>query len=83
LWILNHEEKRIDEKTKDPRYSVKVLWRTIAAVTNWLAQTPETIRLNVGYFGSNTREAAAARVHFAKTNVKLGMHLYLTDESTC
>ncbi len=81
--LLNDEEKRIAEKTKYPRYSVELLWRTFAAVTNWLAQQPETISLNVGYFGLSTRGAAAARVHLAKAIVIPGMHLYLTDETAC
>jgi hypothetical protein len=56
----------------------------IGAVTNWFAQQPERMSLNVGYFGSSTRgAAAAARVHLAKAIVILVMHLYLTDESAC
>jgi hypothetical protein len=54
--LLNHEEKRIVEKTKYLSYSIELLlWRTFEAITKWLAQTPETMSLNVGYSRSNTR----------------------------
>src|SRR5215208_313408 len=57
--LLNQEEKRIDEETKHLRYNIGLLARRFAAVTNWLAQQPETRDLKIGYFGSSTGAAAA------------------------
>ena len=57
--LLNQEEKRIDEETKHIRYNIGLLARRFAAVTNWLAQQPETRDLKIGYFGSSTGAAAA------------------------
>jgi putative phosphoribosyl transferase len=57
--LLNQEEKRIDEETKHLRYNIGLLARRFVAVTNWIAQQPETRDLAIGYFGSSTGAAAA------------------------
>jgi putative phosphoribosyl transferase len=57
--LLSQDEKRIDKETKHLRYNVELLAGRFAAITNWLAQQPETKNLKIGYFGSSTGAAAA------------------------
>jgi putative phosphoribosyl transferase len=57
--LLSQDEKRTDEETKHLRYDIELLAGRFAAITNWLAQQPETSELKVGYFGSSTGAAAA------------------------
>src|SRR5215208_8542154 len=84
--LLSQEEKRIDEETKHVRYNIELLAERFAAVTNWLAQQPETRDLKLGYFGSSTGAAAAltaaARLGLAKAIVTRGGRPDLVDEST-
>jgi predicted phosphoribosyltransferase/dienelactone hydrolase len=74
--LLNQEEKRIDEETKHLRYNIGLLARRFTAVTNWIAQQPETRDLAIGYFGSSTGAAAALitaeRLGLVKTIVTRG-----------
>src|SRR5215216_5809959 len=83
--LLNQEEKRIDEETKHLRYNIGLLARRFAAVTNWLAQHPETRDLAIGYFGSSTGAAAALitaeRLGLAKAIVTRGGRPDLAGES--
>jgi len=83
--LLSQEEKRIDEETKHVRYNIELLAERFAAVTNWLAQQPETRDLKLGYFGSSTGAAAAltaaARLGAAKAIVTRGGRSDLVDES--
>src|SRR5215216_359774 len=83
--LLNQEEKRIDEETKHIRYNIGLLARRFAAVTNWLAQQPETRDLKIGYFGSSTGAAAALitaeRLGLAKAIVTRGGRADLAGES--
>jgi putative phosphoribosyl transferase len=83
--LLNQKEKRIDEETKHLRYDTELLARRFAAITNWLAQQPDTRDLKIGYFGSSTGATAAliaaARLGAAKTIVTRGGRPDLVDES--
>jgi putative phosphoribosyl transferase len=83
--LLNQEEKRIDTETKHLRYNIELLAARFEAVTNWLAQQPETRDLKIGYFGSSTGAAAAliaaARLGVAKAIVTRGGRTDLADES--
>ena len=83
--LLNKEEKRIDKETKHLRYDIGLLARRFAAVTNWLAQQPETRDLAIGYFGSSTGAAAALitaeRLDLAKAIVTRGGRPDLAAES--
>ena len=85
LVDLNQEEKRIDEETKHLRYNIELLAGRFAAVTNWLAQQPETRDLKIGYFGSSTGAAAALitaeRLGLAKAIVTHGGRPDLAGES--
>ena len=83
--LLNQEEKKIDEETKHLRYNIGLLARRFVAVTNWLAQQPETRDLAIGYFGSSTGAAAALitaeRLGLAKAVVTRGGRPDLAGES--
>jgi putative phosphoribosyl transferase len=83
--LLSQEEKRIDEETKHVRYDIELLAGKFTAVTNWLAQQPETRDLKIGYFGSSTGVAAAliaaARLDLAKAVVTRGGRPDLAGES--
>lgn len=57
--LLSQDEKRTDEETKHLRYDIELLAGRFVAITNWLAQQPETRELKVGSFGSSTGAAAA------------------------
>ena len=84
--LLDQEEKRIDEETKHLRYNIELLARRFTAVTNWLAQRPDTKNLEIGYFGSSTGAAAAlissVKLGLAKTIVTRGGRPDLVGEST-
>jgi putative phosphoribosyl transferase len=83
--LLSQEEKRKDEETKHVRYNIELLAGRFAAVTNWLAQQPETKDFKIGYFGSSTGAAAAltaeVRLGAAKAIVTRGGRSDLADES--
>src|SRR5215207_1979260 len=84
--LLSQDEKRIDEETKHLRYNIELLAGRFAAITNWLAQQPETRDLKVGYFGSSTGAAAAliaaSRLGTAKAIVTRGGRPDLAGERT-
>jgi predicted phosphoribosyltransferase/dienelactone hydrolase len=83
--LLSQDEKRTDEETKHLRYDIELLAGRFAAITNWLAQQPETRDLKVGYFGSSTGAAAAliaaSRLGIAKAVVTRGGRPDLAGES--
>jgi putative phosphoribosyl transferase len=84
--LLSQDEKRIDEETKHLRYNIELLAGRFAAITNWLAQQPETRNLKIGYFGSSTGAAAAliaaSRLGAAKAIVTRAGRPDLAGEST-
>jgi predicted phosphoribosyltransferase/dienelactone hydrolase len=84
--LLSQHEKRIDKETKHLRYDIELLTARFAAITNWLAQEPETRNLKIGYFGSSTGAAAAvtaaSRLGAAKAIVTRGGRSDLAGEST-
>lgn len=59
--LLTSEEQKIDEKTKEYRFNIKLLANRIAAITDWLAlKNPKTQNgSSIGYFGASTGAAAA------------------------
>jgi putative phosphoribosyl transferase len=83
--LLSQDEKRTDEETKHLRYDIELLAGRFAAITNWLAQQPETSELKVGYFGSSTGAAAAliaaSRLGIPKAVVTRGGRPDLASES--
>ena len=83
--LLSQDEKKIDEETKHLRYNIELLAGRFAAITNWLAQQPETRDFKIGYFGSSTGAAAAlmaaSRPGIAKAIVTFGGCPDLASES--
>ena len=63
--LLTPEEQKIDEKTREYRFNIKLLANRLAAITDWLLlqKIPETqgkhLTATIGYFGSSTGAAAA------------------------
>jgi dienelactone hydrolase len=57
--LLTAEEERIDMVTAHLRFDIDLLANRLFDVTNWLLSNPDTINLNIGYFGASTGAAAA------------------------
>lgn len=60
--LLTKEEEKIDEKTKEYRFNIKLLASRLVAITDWLlTENPKTKaqNLSLGYFGASTGAAAA------------------------
>jgi putative phosphoribosyl transferase len=62
--LLTEEEKKIDEKTREYRFNIKLLANRLVAITDWLLTTKNPTKtqrgnLSIGYFGSSTGAAAA------------------------
>lgn len=58
--LLTEEEQKIDEKTREYRFNIKLLTTRLSAITDWLlTKNPETLNFAVGYFGASTGAAAA------------------------
>jgi dienelactone hydrolase len=57
--LLTKEEERIDLRTREFRFDIKLLSERLIEVTPWLKQKDSTKKLNIGYFGSSTGAAAA------------------------
>jgi putative phosphoribosyl transferase len=58
--LLDAEEQKIDEKTREYRFNIGLLANRLAAVTDWLlANNDKTQNLSIGYFGASTGAAAA------------------------
>jgi putative phosphoribosyl transferase len=57
--LLTPEEEAIDMRTAHLRFDIGLLAERLAAVTDWLAQYPDTRHIRIGYFGASTGAAAA------------------------
>jgi putative phosphoribosyl transferase len=60
--LLTSEEQRIDEKTREHRFNIKLLANRLSAVTNWLLTKNKKTKntdISIGYFGASTGAAAA------------------------
>lgn len=57
--LLTEEEERIEARTGHLRFDIELLADRLEAATEWLAQSPETRGLKIGYFGASTGAAAA------------------------
>lgn len=57
--LLTIEEENIDLLTKELRFDIILLTNRLLTVTDWIADTPQTKGLNIGYFGASTGAAAA------------------------
>jgi putative phosphoribosyl transferase len=59
LDLLTFEEEHIDQQNGQHRFNIGMLARRLVGVTDWLARSPETRRLEIGYFGAGTGGSAA------------------------
>jgi putative phosphoribosyl transferase len=57
--LLTLEEEAVDLETAHPRFDIALLAGRLERVTGWLARTPDTAHLPVGYFGAGVGAAAA------------------------
>ena len=57
--LLTSEEERIDEETREFRFSIDLLSQRLLQITEWIAKDGRTQNLSLGYFGSSTGAAAA------------------------
>jgi len=58
--LLTPAEERLDEESGGRlRFDIGLLARRLEAASSWLAGSPETARLRLGYFGASTGAAAA------------------------
>jgi putative phosphoribosyl transferase len=57
--LLTEEEGVEDEETGQLRFDVLFLAKRLLAVTSWVQEQPETMGLQLGYFGASTGAAAA------------------------
>lgn len=57
--LLTREEEKIDLKTREFRFDIKLLSERLIRSTQWIKQNETTTELNIGYFGSSTGAAAA------------------------
>jgi pimeloyl-ACP methyl ester carboxylesterase len=59
LDLLTPGEEQRDATTAALRFDIGLLTERLVAATDWIAGTPETADLGVGYFGASTGAAAA------------------------
>src|SRR5437879_561716 len=59
LDLLTAEEEAVDVHTAHLRFDIGLLAERLVGATRWLAQTPDTGGLPVGYFGASTGGGAA------------------------
>ena len=57
--LLTEEEERIDAASGQLRFDIPFLAGRLGTATEWLAQSPDTRSLKIGYFGASTGAAAA------------------------
>src|SRR5579885_1610924 len=59
LDLLTLEEERVDLRTRQLRFDVRLLAQRLVDTTSWLRNQEELRALRVGYFGASTGAAAA------------------------
>ena len=69
--LLTPEEEAIDVRTRQLRFDIGLLAERLVGATDWLARTPATHQLRIGYFGASTG-AAAALVAAAERPARVG-----------
>lgn len=57
--LLTSKEDIIDRHSRQLRFDIGLLASRLKGATDWIAQNPQTCRLNIGYFGASTGSAAA------------------------
>jgi putative phosphoribosyl transferase len=57
--LLTVNEDLIDMRTAQLRFNIELLSERLVGATDWLAQSPDTSHLRIGYLGASTGAAAA------------------------
>ena len=57
--LMSEDEERADAPSGHLRFDIAFLAKRLQAATTWLADSPDTRGLDVGYFGASTGAAAA------------------------
>ena len=57
--LLTESEERIDQRTSQLRFNIRLLAKRLAGATAWALREPDLRELNIGYFGASTGAAAA------------------------
>jgi putative phosphoribosyl transferase len=57
--LLTPEEEAVDRQTGQYRFDIPLLANRLINAAEWLAHTPETSALGIGYFGASTGAGAA------------------------
>ena len=57
--LLTAQEEAIDSRTGHLRFDIGLLAERLIAITDWLAQQPDTRDLRIGYFGASTGAGGA------------------------
>ncbi|MDG6222513.1 MAG: dienelactone hydrolase family protein [Candidatus Bathyarchaeota archaeon] len=67
--LLTQEEEKVDVKTRQFRFNIKLLSERLVGVLRWVKSNESTKSLKVGYFGSSTGAAAALIAAALEKNV--------------
>lgn len=59
LDLLTPDEEEAERSTRHLRFNINMLGERLIHATDWLAQSPLTRNLKIGYFGASTGAAAA------------------------
>jgi len=59
LDLLTPDEEEAERSTRHLRFNINMLGERLIHATGWLAQSPLTRNLKIGYFGASTGAAAA------------------------
>ena len=57
--LLTPEEEKVDQRSAEFRFDIRLLARRVVALTDWLADDEAFADLGLGYFGASTGAAAA------------------------
>lgn len=57
--LLTEDEERIDLRSGELRFDIRLLTNRLVGATDWLRRNEETRNLDLGYFGASTGAAAA------------------------
>jgi len=57
--LLTADEEEVDLRSAHLRFDIDLLAGRLVGATDWLARTPETAHLRIGYFGASTGAGAA------------------------
>ena len=57
--LLTQEEEKIDIRTREFRFDIRLLSERLIEATRWLLRNENTKELNIGYFGSSTGAGAS------------------------